>query len=335
MKNYYEILGVSPSASFDEIKKAYRELAKKYHPDKNKNDKDAEEKFKQINEAYDVLSDEKKRKEYDMRLNGFGGKFNFGGRDFNINDIFNEFFGGFGFNGKGFKASFDDTPPFRLDLVINVKIRLKDIINVDSEKIKKIRYKYKKFCYSCNGVGGEESICPTCNGNGFIKTDIFSGYSEINVCNRCKGKGKIKIENCKTCNGKGYIEEYDYIELDLNKIKDGMSFVLQNKGNEINGQRGNLIVKIKIVSSYDNVKINNEYIEVRKKIGLEEYLKDDYINVAIDEGIEIKVDSNDIKKRNGIFYLTHEFDEFKIVVIIDFDMKLDKKVKEKIKKCLN
>jgi molecular chaperone DnaJ len=331
MKNYYEILGVSPSASKDEIKKAYRELAKKYHPDKNKNDKQAEEKFKEINEAYDVLSDDKKRKEYDIRLKG-----GFGFDGLNINDIFNEFFGGgfgFGFGFDDFNKSRNQTK-FKYDLQINVGIRLKDVINKNGNNIKKIRYKYKKLCEECGGKGGDEKTCDVCNGSGFIKSDIFSGYSEIKVCNKCKGKGAIKTNICKKCNGRGYVEEYDFIELDLNKLKEGMSFVIPNKGNEINGKRGNLIVKVRIVSGLDNVKVNGNYIEVLKEMKLEDYLKSDELLIKLDEDVEIKLKEFNIKRRNGIYYIPYDFNEYKVIVILDIDLNIDKEKKEKIKNCL-
>lgn len=332
MKNYYEILGVSPSASQDEIKKAYRNLAKKYHPDRNKGDKKAEEMFKQINEAYDVLSNEKKRKEYDLRLKGFGGRF--GGFEFDISDIFNEFFGGFGKDFGDFDRRQGKEYNFNHNLIINVKLKLKDII--DKKGIKKVRYKYKEFCYKCNGKGGSESICSKCGGSGFVKSDIFSDrYMELKVCDKCRGTGKVLTSSCDVCNTKGYIEKEDYIELDLSNIRDGMSFVIKGRGNEINGQRGNLIVKIKIVSSYDNVKINDRYIEVYEKLNLVEYLKNDYLRVKLDDGIEYDVVLENIKKNNNIYFLYSDYKEFKVIIVLDMDININKEIKEKIKKCLN
>ncbi len=217
MKDYYQILGVTEKASADEIKKAYRRLAKKFHPDKNPNDKSAEERFKQIGEAYEVLTDPKKREQYDlMRKGGIpfgagrdyrwqqargGQKFDFGDLfgGINIGDIFSDLFGG------GVHRS-RKTPQKGNDLQTAVDIPFNIAFKGGQ---KSIVVPIQETCPRCGGTGAEPGTktnkCPTCSGRGFI--NIQQGmYAVQKVCPTCLGKGSISERKCSACGGTGTIQ---------------------------------------------------------------------------------------------------------------------------------
>jgi molecular chaperone DnaJ len=186
---YYEILEVSKTATKTEIKKAYRKKAMKYHPDKNPGDKEAEEMFKKINEAYQVLSDDEKRAIYDRYGKaGLEGQIGSGSSGFGgFEDIFEDFFG---FGGRGEKRK---ETPYNLDILIEVTLEFKEaVFGVKKEE----KYEYYTICKACNGTGAKKShTCPTCGGAGQVF--VSHGFMRIaQTCPNCKGSGIIIDEEC-------------------------------------------------------------------------------------------------------------------------------------------
>lgn len=244
-KEYYELLGVSENASQEEIKKAYRKKAKKYHPDSNSDDAD-EEKFKKINKAYDVLSDEDKRKKYDkfgkQGVEGHAGR----GRQraaSNFQDIFENLFGG-GFGGgrrqsKGQDAKIQTTVTFE-----------------DAYKGVEKTYEVERTsqCPECNGSGaenGETHSCSNCDGQGQVreqKRTPFGISQTIAECSECDGTGKIPEEKCSECNGKGTVKRDEKLSFKIPAgVQNGQRLRLRGKGHEDRkGQSGNLFVFVEV-----------------------------------------------------------------------------------------
>lgn len=216
-RDYYEVLGVSKTATQDELKKAYRKLARKYHPDLNKDNPEAEEKFKECNEAYDVLSDEQKRAQYDQfghaafenggmgggpgGFGGFGGAGGFGGSG--MEDIFDMFFGGQGSRGGRSNAGPQRGSDLRFDLEISFE---EAAFGVEKE----INLYRDEQCEHCHGDGAEPGskveTCPECHGSGYVRftqNTMFGQMVNERPCSRCHGEGKIISEPCKKCRGKG------------------------------------------------------------------------------------------------------------------------------------
>ena len=264
-RDYYEVLGVDKSASADEIKKAYRKKAIQYHPDKNPGDKEAEEKFKEAAEAYEVLSNPDKRARYDQfghegmsGAGGFGGGVG-GGQGLSFVDIFSLFgdifgvHGGFGgFSGFGGGGSSQAQRKFRgSDLRVKVKLSLKDIANGTTKK-----FKLKKYvpCSHCHGTGAEGNsgteTCPTCKGSGHIlrtQQSIFGMMQTQTVCPQCNGEGKIIKNKCKECGGEGIVYGEEVVEVKIPAgVAEGMQLSMSGKGNagRHNGIPGDLLIQI-------------------------------------------------------------------------------------------
>ena len=239
--DYYEILGVSRTATKAEIKKAYRRLAMKYHPDRNPGDKEAEEKFKLINEAYQVLSDDEKRAIYDRYgkegLEGRGYRPNY---DFNdIFDMFSEIFGGFDFE--------EEDLPYDLDRAIEVELEFEEAVYGVS---KEIEVEYFALCPKCKGSGAKsKATCPTCRGQG--KIVISNGFMRIaQSCPNCEGRGFIIKEKCDECKGRGFIVKKEKIHVDIPAgVDSGMRMRVPRKGNESNRGRGDLYLIFKVKPS--------------------------------------------------------------------------------------
>lgn len=246
-RDYYEVLGVAKGASEDEIKKAYRQLAKKYHPDLNPGDKDAEAKFKEVNEAYEVLSDKDKRARYDQ-FGHAGVDPNFGGGagggspfqgGFDFTDIFDSFFGG-GFGGGARRAN-PNAPRRGSDVQANIAISFEEAAKGCTRIVEVPRV---EKCSECGGSGAKKGTspvqCPECHGRGHIQTQQrtpFGVISTSKACPRCGGKGTIIQEPCAKCHGTGRIRNTRKIEVKIPAGIDDRQIVnVRGNGNEgING----------------------------------------------------------------------------------------------------
>ncbi len=256
-RDYYEVLGVSKTATIDEIKKAYRKLALQYHPDKNPGDKNAEERFKEAAEAYSVLSDADKRAKYDRFGHaGLGGQQGFSSAE----DIFSHFgsifddlginfgFGGGGFGGFGGRAQ--KTVHRGSNLRVSAKMTLKDIAEGKKTKIKVNKYITCQHCHGSGSEDGKVDTCPTCKGSGQIVQNtrsIFGIMQQVSPCPTCGGEGKIIKNKCKHCQGNGVVKGEEIIDIAIPAgVADGMQFSLRGKGNAgaRNGVAGDLIVQI-------------------------------------------------------------------------------------------
>ena len=259
-RDYYEVLGVSKTASADEIKKAYRSLAKKYHPDMNPGDKEAELKFKEANEAYEVLSDTDKRAKYDQYGHaafdpsmgggsGFGGFGGFGGADFDFGDIFSSFFGG----GGGTSRSTRNVPIDGDDVLARITIDFNEAVFGCK---KEISFSRIEGCPECGATGAEKGTkpetCATCRGTGrvTVQQQTMLGYMQTQrACSSCRGTGKIIKTPCKNCNGKAYVKVNKKLEV---TIPAGIDFqhriVLRNQGSagRNGGSAGDLVIEVRV-----------------------------------------------------------------------------------------
>ena len=257
-RDYYEVLGVDKNASADDLKKAYRKLAMQYHPDRNPGDKEAEEKFKEAAEAYDVLSDPQKKAKYDQfghaAFEGAAG----GGAGMNMEDIFSHFgdifsdlfsggspFGGFGTQGRRGRAVNRGS-----NLRIKARLTLEEI-----EKGVEKKFKVRKAvaCKTCGGTGAKGNsytTCPHCHGSGVItevRRTILGQMQTQSVCPYCNGEGRIIKDKCPDCHGHGVVEAEEVISVNVPAgVGEGMQFALQGKGNaaEHGGVPGDLIVVV-------------------------------------------------------------------------------------------
>lgn len=258
-RDYYEILGVDRNASKEELKKAYRKLAMQYHPDRNPDDKSAEEKFKEAAEAYEVLNDEQKKANYD-RFGHDGVKGGFGSQGFNnVNDIFSHFsdiFGGSSmfddFFGSGQQRSrgrrrASGTPGS--DLRVTLKLTLEEIASGVSKKLK---IKKMVICSHCHGNGAETGsstkTCPTCQGTGEIKQvsrSVFGQFVNISTCNNCNGEGSVIDTPCKKCMGDGRVQDEVTVKIDVpGGVHEGSYMTMRGEGNvgKRGGNPGDIIV---------------------------------------------------------------------------------------------
>ena len=256
-RDYYEVLGVSRNASEDELKKAYRKVAKKYHPDLNPGNKEAEEKFKEVNEAYGVLSDPEKRNKYDQfghagvdpNFGAGGGGFN--GAGFDFGDIFSDIFGG-GFGGFG-GGSRRNGPRRGADVRQAVDISFEEAAFGCK---KKINITKQEKCDTCGGSGAapgtSAETCHRCNGTGQIQTQqrTMLGYmTNVSTCPECHGSGKIIKTPCRDCRGTGKVRKSKTIEIDIPAgIDDGQTMQLSGQGEagERGGPNGDLLVTIRV-----------------------------------------------------------------------------------------
>ena len=259
-RDYYEVLGVDKNADEAAIKKAYRVLAKKYHPDMNPGDKTAEVKFKEVNEAYAVLSDSDKRAKYDRYghdafepgtggAGGYGGFGGFSGADFDFGDIFSSFFGG----GGGSSSSRANMPREGDDVATRVSISFEEAAFGCKKEVNFARI---ENCPDCSGSGAKSQSdiekCPECNGLGRInvRQQTMLGYMQTQrTCQRCSGRGKIIKNPCKNCNGKGRIRINKKLEVNIpSGIDEGQNIILRGQGSAgLNGgPSGDLIIEIKV-----------------------------------------------------------------------------------------
>ena len=261
-RDYYEVLGVSKGASDDELKKAYRKLAKQYHPDLHPGDAEAEAKFKEANEAYEILSDKEKRARYDQFGHagvdpnfgagggGFGG-FDMG--DLDLGDIFGSFFGG-GFGGGGFGGGARRNGPQQGEsLRANVTITFEEAAFGCEKEINLTR---SETCEDCRGSGCEAGTtaetCPDCRGSGVVRIQRGGGgfaFTSTAPCSRCRGTGKLIHSPCKKCSGSGSVRKTKRIAVNIPAgIDDGQAVSLRGQGNagKNGGPAGDLIVGVRI-----------------------------------------------------------------------------------------
>lgn len=263
-RDYYEVLGVGRDADDAALKKAYRQLAKKYHPDTNPGDKEAEAKFKEASEAYAVLSDPQKRQQYDQfghaAFEG-GGAGGGAGFDFNMDDITSMFgdifgFGSSGFGGFGGSSSRRNGPQRGATLRTSVRITFEESVKgVEKE----IEITFKEECAKCHGTGAKEGTspvtCPKCNGSGRVvmTQQTFFGMSQVQTaCPDCNGKGKIIKDKCPDCYGTGYVSTKKRIAIDIPAgIDDGQSIKISGKGDpgSNGGPRGDLLVEVRVAQN--------------------------------------------------------------------------------------
>ena len=277
-RDYYEVLGVSKDASADEIKKAYRKKAIQYHPDKNPDDKDAEEKFKEAAEAYDVLSDPQKRQRYDQfghagvggasSQGGFGGGMSMDDIFSQFGDIFGGHFGGFGgFGGLGGGSRGGRRVNRGSDLRVKVKLTLKDIANGVEKKIKVKKYVPCKHCHG-TGADGDEGTktCETCKGSGVVTrvaNTILGQMQTQTTCPTCGGEGKTIVKKCPECNGEGIVRDEEIITLNIPAgVAEGMQLSMNGKGNAARhgGINGDLLILIEEEEHPDLIRDDNDLL---------------------------------------------------------------------------
>ena len=257
-RDYYEVLGVDKNASEDDIKKAYRKIAIKYHPDRNPGNKEAEEKFKEAAEAYDVLHDPQKRQQYDQfgfdgpaGMGGFGG---FSGGGFSMDDIFSMFgdiFGGHGSGFGGFSGGRGRAQYRGSDLRLKVRLSLQEI---STGVTKKFKVKKDVTCSHCHGSGAENGsaaeTCPTCHGSGVVTRttqSIFGMMQTQSTCPTCNGEGKVIKNKCRECSGSGVVKGEEVVEIKIPAgVAEGMVVNVPGKGNagKHNGVHGDIQVFI-------------------------------------------------------------------------------------------
>ncbi len=346
MKDYYQILGVEKNATKEDIKKAFRKLAHKYHPDKKNGD---EKKFKEVNEAHQVLSDEKKRSEYDSygRVfsggGGYGNQGGFGGgqwdfsdfagaqgfEDFDIGDIFGEFFG-------GRKAG----RPRGRDIAIDMELDFEDsVFGIE----KKVLLNKTSKCDSCDGSGAEKGsdliTCTTCNGRGAVREarrSIFGAITTEKVCNACFGSGKVPENKCKKCKGTGVARKEEEIKIAIPAgVENGEMVRMSGMGEALaGGESGDLYIKIHVKKHLVFKKDGNDLV-MDLNIKLSDALLGNTYNIqTLDGDINIKIPpyiehGSFLKvKEKGIPYERGKRGDLLIKVKIELPKKLSSKAKK-------
>ena len=312
-RDYYEVLGVDKSASAEDIKKAYRKLAIKYHPDKNPGDKEAEEKFKEAAEAYSVLSDADKKARYDQfghaGVEGAGPDFS--GGFGNLNDILNDLFGGafgggfggFGGFGNGFGGGFgggqrQQQRVYRgRDIRVRVKLTLEEIARGVE---KDITIEKSVPCQDCGGRGAKNSsdikTCPACNGTGQVQRVVNSFLGQTvtySTCQQCGGEGKIITNPCRTCGGTGLVRKRETIKVKIPAgVEAGMQLTIQGEGHAAknNGINGDLLVVIE-EQEHPNIKREGNNLYYTKVVSLPDAILGAEVEVpCLDGPYKIKVE---------------------------------------------
>ncbi|MBO5565015.1 MAG: molecular chaperone DnaJ [Lachnospiraceae bacterium] len=351
-RDYYEVLGVSKTASEDEIKHAYRVLAKKYHPDMHPGDKEAEAKFKEASEAYAVLSDADKRRQYDQfghAAFGEGGGFGAGGFDFNsadFGDIFGDIFGDL-FGGARTRRASSSGPMKGANLRTSVRITFMEAMQGTE---KELTLNLKDPCPTCNGTGAKPGtspqMCPKCGGKGqivFTQQSFFGTVRNVQTCPDCMGSGKVIKDKCPDCHGAGYVTNRKTIKVSIPAgIDNGQSVRIREKGEPgINGgPRGDLLVE---------VLVENHPQFIRQDYDIYSVAKMSYAVAALGGGVVIDtIDGKviyDVKagtqtdtrvrlKGKGVPTLRDKNvrGDHYVTLVIDTPTKLSKEAKELIKK---
>ena len=287
-KDYYNVLGVDKNASDDEIKKAYRKMAMKFHPDKNPDNPEAESKFKEAAEAYDVLSTPDKKSNYDRFGSANGGGNPFGGGGFNMEDIFSNFGDIFGsaFNQR---YSGGQKPQSRgSNLRIKVTLNIDEIIKGTSKKLK---YKRQDKCTTCSGKGGTDvRSCIPCSGTGqrtVVQNTPFGQVRQVTTCPDCSGSGQIVMNKCNDCRGDGTVVKEQTVDVEIPAgVSNGMQLSMTGFGNHIrNGQPGDLHIIVEEERDFSFKRENNNII-VEKTISV--------IDAIIGSNIKVKTPHGEI-----------------------------------------
>jgi len=318
-RDYYEVLGVSKTTSINEIKSQFRKLALKFHPDRNKSNEAAEH-FKEISEAYAVLSDSEKRKLYDQYgHSGVDGKYStediFKGATGNFNDVFSDLFG----RGGGFESIFETLlgrgggfGGFRqqkgADLIYETSITLEDVLH---GKHMEIDLHKNVQCSTCNGTGAAPGYsietCKTCNGHGQIQQTRkmgFASFVTVGMCNTCRGQGKIIEKPCKNCRGKGITKGIRHLPFDIPPGIDTGDYTIPGEGESVpDGVNGDLVVRIRVLP-HSEFKRDGGDIFYDKEISMIDAVLGKNMEVPTLDGVEkIKVEQgtqpNTILKLKG------------------------------------
>lgn len=339
-KNYYDILGVDKNATEDDIKKGYRKMAMKYHPDKNPNDKEAEKKFKDAAEAYDVLKDPKKKDQYDRYGRVYGGGSGFDASSFeDIFSQFNDIFSGFG--GRSYGDMFNEHMKRKgTDLKVVISVDINEILYGGDKKIK---YKRKVKCEKCDGKGGKNlKTCTECSGRGVHKKKRNSFFGVVireETCPVCGGYGRIPEEKCDKCGGTGVEEKEQVKTIEIPKgAKDGMAFKMKGEGNFIiNGRYGDLIVVFSEKKDNNFIRKDGD-IFIHQDIPVIDAIIGNNIKVNTPKGeVKIKVepgtqDKNKIRfKGEGINDIERGLGDMYIIFNIKIPKKISKKEKDVLK----
>jgi len=304
-RDYYEVLGLAKNASEEEIKKAYRKLAIKFHPDKNPDDKAAEEKFKEAAEAYEILSNVEKRQRYNQFGHaGVGGAASggFGGGGMNMDDIFSQFgdifggtFGGGGFSGGG--RSTGRRVMRGTNLRVKVKLNLKDISEGVEKKIKVNKHVSCKTCSGSGAKNGQFETCKTCNGSGAItrvQQTILGAMQTQSTCGTCNGEGRIVKDKCNTCHGDGIVREEEMISINIPAgVAEGMQLSMQGKGNAAprGGINGDLLIVIE-EEEHPHLKREGNHLIYYLNIGFPDAALGTSVEIpTVDAKAKIKIDA--------------------------------------------
>jgi molecular chaperone DnaJ len=359
-RDFYEVLGITKGASDDEIKKAYRKLAKKYHPDLNPGDKTAEDNMKEVNEAYEVLSTPEKKSRYDQfghagidpsyggggGFGGFSGGFSgmggMGGID-DLSDLFSSFFGG-GFSSSSRSRS--ATAPRRgQDIQASITI---DFLEACHGKKVEITYNRPEKCPECNGSGAAPgsnvSSCPDCGGSGSVKTTQrtpFGVISQESVCPKCGGKGKVITDPCKRCGGAGRVNTSKTLSVDIPAgISNGQNIQLSGQGavGANGGPYGDLHIRVSIrpddIFERDGFDIHSDFPITYTQAVLGDELTvptiDGNVKYTVPEGTQggtvFRLKGKGVKKLNRNDYGDHY-----VHIVVEIPQKLSSKQKEKLR----
>ncbi|SFZ97596.1 Chaperone protein DnaJ [hydrothermal vent metagenome] len=306
---YYEVLEVSKDCSGAELKKSYRKLAMKFHPDRNPDDKEAEEKFKIVNEAYQVLSDEKKRGIYDrygkagLEGQGMGGGFGGAGGMDDIMEMFNSMFGGSGGGFGGFgRTRRDPSQKYALDFEVELQLEFHEAVFGCEKKVDIV---YKTPCNVCEGTGAKDAkleTCEYCGGQGQVL--MRQGPMQFaQTCPQCHGEGRSIKEKCGSCHGKGYNEEDDTVSIKIPAgVDSGNRLRAQGYGNEAkNGQRGDLYLTFHVEEDENFIR-NGQDIYIEVPVFFTQAILGETISIpALDGELELELKQSTKDKEQFVF----------------------------------
>lgn len=351
-RDYYEVLGIDKSANQDEIKKAYRKLAMKYHPDRNPDNKEAEEKFKEINEAYEVLSDDEKKSKYDQfghagvdpnMSGGFGGGFSGAG---GFEDIFGDIFGSMFGGGGGFSSqSRQNAPQKGRDLRINITLSFNDAVFGCKKEIK---IKRNETCPDCNGTGAKNpsdvKTCSKCGGSGQVRVtqqSMFGTVQTVKTCDACGGSGKTITNPCPTCHGNGIVRKQRVLSINIPAgVDNGSVLPLRGEGEpgKNGGPKGDVYIYISVKSHAIFERDGNDiyckvpitFTQAALGASVEMPTIDGKVKLKIPEGTQtgqvLKMKGKGIQNRNG-FGRGNQYVE----VVVETPTILNSKQKSKLK----